>query len=207
MRGTVGVIGVRPIEANSLLAPEQLQLLETFAGEIGGALDSTRMSEAMGRAEMQAELRALERPKAETPVRVGDFLTEDHAVVLKEAMSKEEILRTLVACLSLPNPAQALHAILEREKTGETLIGTGVMIPHTRLSGLKTLHAALGVSEGGPVHLWLLFVSPMEDARIHLTFLSALSALFQNEAHVDALGKMKSPKEILDYIRESEIHR
>jgi mannitol/fructose-specific phosphotransferase system IIA component (Ntr-type) len=214
MRGTVGVIGVRPIEAKSLVAPEQLQLLETFAGEIGGALDSTRMSEAMGRAEIQAELRALERPqtclpagRAETPLRVGDFLTEDHAVILKEGQSKDEILRILVSRLSLPNPAQALHAILEREKTGETLIGAGVMIPHTRLPGLKTLHAALGVSEGGPVHLWLLFVSPMDDARIHLTFLSALSALFQNEAHVDALAKMKSPKEILDYIRESEIRR
>jgi two-component system sensor histidine kinase KdpD len=207
MRGTVGVIGVRPIEAKFLLAPEQLQLLETFASEIGGALDSTRMSEAMGRAEMQAELRALERPKAETPVRVGDFLTEDRVLVLKEGLPKDEIFRSLVARLSLPNPAQALHAILEREKTGATLIGAGVMIPHARLPGLKNLQAAIGVSEEGPVHLWLLFVGPAEDARIHLAFLSALSALFQNEAHVGALRKMKSPKEILDYIRQSEIHR
>ena len=54
---TVGVLGVRFHEEPELIGPEQLQLLEKFASEIGGALESKQLSEAAGRAtaSMEAE--------------------------------------------------------------------------------------------------------------------------------------------------------
>jgi two-component system sensor histidine kinase KdpD len=48
---TVGVLGIRPPDASFFQDPDQFHLLETLAGEIGGALESTQMTEAAGRAD------------------------------------------------------------------------------------------------------------------------------------------------------------
>jgi mannitol/fructose-specific phosphotransferase system IIA component (Ntr-type) len=54
---TVGVLGIRLREEPGLIEPEQLQLLEKLAVEIGTALESKELSEAAGRAmaSMEAE--------------------------------------------------------------------------------------------------------------------------------------------------------
>jgi mannitol/fructose-specific phosphotransferase system IIA component (Ntr-type) len=53
----IGVFGVRFLEEAELIEPEQLQMLEKVAAEIGGSLESTELSEAAGRATalMEAE--------------------------------------------------------------------------------------------------------------------------------------------------------
>src|SRR5262249_434451 len=99
LRTTVGVLGVRPKEPQILLEPEQLQLLERFAGEIGGALESTRMSEAIGRAETELELQAIKNPKADVPLRLEDVLGEERILFLQDGLSKEQILRELLSRL------------------------------------------------------------------------------------------------------------
>jgi len=205
IRSPVGVLAVRPDDVKAFRDPEQLQLLETFASEIGGALESTRMSEAIGRTEMQMELQAIRHPKSDARLRIGDFLTEDRVSILPTRASTDDVFRDLLARLGLPNPAQAMQAILEREKAGPTLLGPGIAIPHARVPGLKGLRVALGVSQEGPVHLWLLFVSPVGETRVHLAFLASVSAFFQNGRHRDEMRKMRSAKEVVDYIRRSEI--
>jgi len=205
IKSTMGVLAVRPDDTKSLMNPEQLRLLETFAGEIGGALESTRMSEAVGRAEMQIEKQAIAQPGAGTRLRFGDYLTESRVLILPPKLSKEHIIRDLLARLDLPNPTQAFQAVLNREKTGPTLIGSGVTVPHARMEGLSGLQAALGLSREGPVHIWILFVGPKENPQLPLAFLSSVSALFQNEGLVDTLLKLESPKRILDYIHQAEM--
>ncbi len=59
LRSTVGVLAIRPTEAPAHAGPEQLRLLETFAASIGGALESTRLSEEAGRAGAKAEAEQL----------------------------------------------------------------------------------------------------------------------------------------------------
>ena len=201
LRSTAGVLAIRPGEPKLFLDPEQLQLFETFASEIGGALESTRLSEAIGRAETELELQAIKSSGAEAPVRVGNFLTEDRIVLLPSGLSKEEILRTLLSRLKLPNPARALQAILERENAGATLLGDGVAVPHARIPGLNGLQLAVGVGGDEPVRLWFVFLSPAEDPKLHLVFLAAIAALFRAPDSVDALMKFPSPKNILDFIK------
>jgi PTS system nitrogen regulatory IIA component len=138
-------------------------------------------------------------------MRVGDFLTNERIVLFNDKPSKEEILRELLKRLAVPNYAQALQLIMEREKAGPTLIGETIAIPHARLPGLKGLQIALGVVAGGPIRVWLLFLSPAEDAKLHLTFLASLAALFQNPRHTEELLKLDSAPAVLDYIRQSEI--
>ena len=55
----VGVLAIKPPDSSFFQDPDQYQLLETLAGEFGGALESTQMSEAAGRAEAEIETQRL----------------------------------------------------------------------------------------------------------------------------------------------------
>jgi hypothetical protein len=74
-----------------------------------------------------------------------------------------------------------------------------------RLPGAKSLRAALGISPEGPSRLTLLFISPADDTHSHLAFLSSVCTLFRTDAFADALLTKKTPPEVLDYLRQSEI--
>ncbi len=52
---TVGVMGIRLEQESGLIEPEQLQLMETFAVVIAGALESKELSEAAGKATVSME--------------------------------------------------------------------------------------------------------------------------------------------------------
>lgn len=180
-------------------------MLETFASEIGGALESTRLSEKIGRDEAQAEKTALARP---TTVglrpRFGDFLTVGRIRFVPGGLTEDRIVRDLLARMELPNATQAFQAIMEREKSGPTLIGTSVAVPHARLEEFRGLCAAVGLSPEGPVKVWVVFVSGPSNPKLHLGFLSAVSTFFLAPGRVDALLSLKSPKALLDYIRQEE---
>ena len=51
----MGVLSVRPRNRGSLLAPEQRQLLDSFAHQIGLALEVSRLEESARRSEVEAE--------------------------------------------------------------------------------------------------------------------------------------------------------
>lgn len=204
IRSTVGVLAIRPENPHAMQDPEQLQLLESFANEIGGALESTRMSEAMGRAESQMEMQALNRANPGSSIRIGDFLTLGRIRILPSNLSKEQIIRELVSLIDVPNSNRAFHEVLDREKTGPTIIGPGIAVPHARLNGMKTLEAVMGISREGPVHIWILFLSPEKNYQLHLSFLAGVSAFFLNGSHVSALSSMKSEEDILAYLNRQE---
>jgi two-component system sensor histidine kinase KdpD len=58
-RGTVGVLGVRPAEANTLEGPEQLHQLETFANQTALAIERVQLAEEAQRAQVRAEAERL----------------------------------------------------------------------------------------------------------------------------------------------------
>jgi two-component system sensor histidine kinase KdpD len=204
LQSTVGVLGVLPSPELNLTDPEQVRLLETFAGSIGGALESTRMTAAAGRAEMMLEMQAVTAPPPARPARLGESLEERRIVIFPPGATREQILRDLVATLRLPNHAQALQAILEREKSGTTFIGSGVSIPHARLSGLPGIQAALGISAEGPTRIWVLFLGPEESPEMHLAFLAGVAGFFRREGNGAALLGLGSPRAVLEAVRRLE---
>jgi len=54
-RGTVGVLAVRPDHPNLLLSPEQMHLLETFASQIGLAIERALLAKETQQAHVEAE--------------------------------------------------------------------------------------------------------------------------------------------------------
>jgi len=201
LQSTVGVLGILPGEGKALADPEQVRLLETFAGVIGGALESTRMTAAAGRAELLLEMQAMQAPASGSPLRLGDCLSEGSIVHLDPGSPPEEVFRNLIGTLRLPNPGQALQMVLERERSGSTVIGSGVSVPHARLPGLSTIKAALGLSPEGPTRVWVLFVGPEDQPELVLEFLANLAAFFRVAGNVQALLDRGTAAEILDFIR------
>jgi mannitol/fructose-specific phosphotransferase system IIA component (Ntr-type) len=201
------VLGVLPDAGLNFADPEQVRLLETFAGVIGGALDSTQMTAAAGRSDMMLELQAMQTSIDVSPLRLGDCLTESSILRLDPSSPPEQVFRDLIATLRVPNPGQALQLVLEREKGGGTALEHGVRVPHARLPGLQTIKAALGLSREGPTRVWVLFLGPAEKPEAILAFLANLAAFFRVEGNVQALLDRETPGEILDLIRRCGCER
>jgi two-component system sensor histidine kinase KdpD len=58
-RGCLGVLGVLPADAHTFADPDKRQLLETFAGQLGTALERAELAVAAQRAELQVETEQL----------------------------------------------------------------------------------------------------------------------------------------------------
>lgn len=146
-------------------------------------------------------------------VRVSDFLTERNVIFFPAGPSKQQALGSLLGCFDLPDPAVALNAIMAREEAGSTIIAPGLALPHARITGLGKIAAALGLSPSGimdphapndPIRIFLLFLGPSENMRLHLAFLAAVSSLFQQEGLPEALLQLTTPQAVMDKIRAAE---
>jgi two-component system sensor histidine kinase KdpD len=262
---TVGVLAIRLEQESTLIGPEELQLLETLAAEIAGALESKELSEAAGRAtvSMEAErlknlvLRSLSydlaapseeieaaaerllsdhdvknqrqeedlqmiREKTKQISRVasrlpqfleeaapspdslppqldqsdqslGGFLRPDRIRFFPPETSKQEVLRILVHTLRLPDPDGALRSLLEREEAGGILIKPNVAIPHTRVTGIDGVRAALGIQRinGEEYFFWLVFVSGEDSIQDHLAVLKS-AAQTLNDAVLTQLSQSQT---------------
>jgi K+-sensing histidine kinase KdpD len=283
LQRTVGVLGLLPNGSVAADNPDQMQLLETFASEIGGAIASTQISETAGRAEAQVEVERMRnlvlgefsenldepltevtktaqslldapsieesvkrrlkeirdkashlssvardlpsmiqsriRGRAPAPVRedgrtlVSDALEPGRILIIKGRKTKEQVLGELLDSMGLPESGKLLELVLEREKSGSTIVGPGLAIPHARVPGLDGIHASLGIAPEGirawasdrkAVRLVLLFVGPAEKLKEHLSFLAAVSRLFRDEKAAEELAKAESPDEALLKLRELE---
>ncbi len=138
---------------------------------------------------------------------VSDSVSERSVCFFPSGTPEKEIFSKLVRSLSTADHDLALNAILERENRGGTIIDTMVSIPHARLAGLKTIQLAVGILTEAPKdrpRIFFLFLSPKEDSKVHLFFLSGLSSLFQSEGFLNELLDSKAPHEIIQKIREIE---
>jgi PTS system nitrogen regulatory IIA component len=131
-------------------------------------------------------LAALTRPELMFP----DLAATDRQQLLDELASR-------VAAAGLVADAPKLATQLwERERLGSTAIGFGVAIPHCKLAGLRQGVVAIGrtavpidfgASDGGPVRLFFLVISPPAAPADHLQTLAAISRWIRLEGHSAAL--------------------
>lgn len=149
------------------------------------------------------------RPPAAKVLLISAYLSEPSVCFLPPDLPKEDIFSKLVGLLSLADSKAAFDAILEREKMGATQITETVAIPHARMKGLKQIQLAVGilqakdVGKDGP-KLFFLFLTPAEDTKTHLLFLSSLASLLQTEGLIDQIFSFNTPVEVLRAIRAVE---
>lgn len=125
-------------------------------------------------------------------MKMRDIVSPGAIVPRLASVERDEVIVELVDALISSGTIDQRHrkamldAVLERERKGSTGFGKGVAIPHVKLSGIKKMAAAVGVSERGidfnaldkqPVYSVFLLVSPANDPEAHLR---AMEIIFRN---------------------------
>lgn len=144
---------------------------------------------------------------------ISEYLSANRILFFEGSLSQKDVIRSLVAILSLENTQKAEEAIYEREESGSTVVASGVAFPHARLLGLERAAAALGICPSGisvaaekdPVYLFFLFLSPLGKNKEHLSFLTGASSLFLQENFLQKVLRHRTASEILQEIKHFEL--
>ncbi len=144
-------------------------------------------------------------------MRVSDYLSEKTIRFFPAGISLTQVLEQMIRSMDPPEPEIAFKAVMDREEAGATIIAAGLAIPHARLPGISRIIAALGICPTGILHpsgdqirLFVLFLSPKEKMREHLTFLASVSSLFQTEGLMDTLLQLTAAEAVMEQIRAAE---
>ncbi len=106
-----------------------------------------------------------------------------------------------------------LEAVLVREETRSTGIGSGIAIPHGKCSGVKELVMAIGISKEGidfdsidhkPVKIIILLASPIDRTGPHIQALARVSRLLLDEKFREQLENSTSSEEVYELISSKE---
>ena len=141
-------------------------------------------------------------------MRLTDLIVPERIKVPLGATTREgaisELIDLLVADGALGSPADALEAVLKRERASSTGIGKGIALPHGKSDAAGELLAAVGRSgkpidfqspDGRGVRLIVLLVGPKAESGPHIQALARISRLLQPELIRKALLAAPSPEE------------
>jgi mannitol/fructose-specific phosphotransferase system IIA component (Ntr-type) len=151
--------------------------------------------------------------------RVSEALVRGAVLVQPDCTSFDEIVVSLIDAVTaaggLPDELRqrAAGQVREREAIASTaMVEINVSIPHTRMDGLEQITAAIAVSpnavyevtDGLPISIVVLVLTPSDLVNEHLEFLSALSLLLQSPQLRRQLQHAGTADEVLRAIRENE---
>ncbi|MBO4520443.1 MAG: PTS IIA-like nitrogen regulatory protein PtsN [Alphaproteobacteria bacterium] len=147
---------------------------------------------------------------------ISDLLTPETIIADLKATSKKQALQEIASYaakqLKLEDRA-VLDVLLERERLGSTGVGRGVAIPHGKMLGLSKLYllfARLSTpipfdsTDGWPVDLMFLLLTPENAGGDHLTALAKVSRLLRDEKMCMLLRGSENAEAIYSAILEHE---
>ena len=118
---------------------------------------------------------------------IGDLLAPQGVVLRGGASSKRQALHAVAEAAAQAlgmDEARVFDALLEREALGSTGLGSGVAVPHARLSGIARVTGvfvrldapvAYESVDDRPVDLMFALFAPPKDGAEHLRALAAVS--------------------------------
>jgi len=134
-----------------------------------------------------------------------------------EGRDKDSTICELVDLLAendqLLNRDGVLDAVMLREQTRSTGIGSGIAIPHGKCAGVKELVMALGITaepiefdsiDEKPVSIIVLLVSPMDRTGPHIQALARISRLMLDENFKTKLQNAASAEEAYELLSTKE---
>jgi mannitol/fructose-specific phosphotransferase system IIA component (Ntr-type) len=140
-----------------------------------------------------------------------------HAFTGLTAATREEafaeLARRLAEAGAIRDPETVARKLSERERLGSTALGSGVAIPHLKISGLADAVVAVGAFPGGvefgapdgvPVKLIFLVLSPADSPALHLQILARISRLLRLPGVADNLQRASSPEQIREALEEAQ---
>lgn len=151
--------------------------------------------------------------KQSDTLNINEFLTPKRIVFLEDTDKKGALtsLSKVLACAKeVTNPEELITQIFKREELMTTAVGKGIAVPHVRLSSIKNLAVAIGVSRNGiadfigidgtPVNLIFMIVAGLEQHTYYLKVISYFSAKVLNENLIQNAINAKTEKEVFDML-------
>lgn len=133
------------------------------------------------------------------------------------AKNKDDAIEELVNCLAdsnlLSDRGEAFEAVMAREQTRSTGIGSGIAIPHGKCTAAKELVMAIGIAsdpiefesiDNKPVSIVILLVSPPDQTGPHIQALARISRLMLDEQFKGQLEKATSPEDVYELVSTKE---
>ena len=146
-----------------------------------------------------------------------EILTPARVKVPLTAGTKEGVISELIDLLTangdLKDGAKVFQAVMEREKTRTTGIGSGLAIPHGKSAGVSQLVMAVGKPaspveyqsiDGRPVNLIFLLVSPMDMTGPHIQALARISRLISLDSFRNRLLAAQTSQDLFAAIKGHE---
>lgn len=134
-----------------------------------------------------------------------------------DAKDKQLVITELVDLLDanglLLDRKTVLEAVLAREQTRSTGIGSGIAIPHGKCKAVKELVMAVGIAhepidfasvDEKPVTIVLLLVSPADQTGPHIQALARISRLMLDEKFKQGLEKATSAEQVYELLSSKE---
>ena len=133
-----------------------------------------------------------------------------------EISSRKKLLETMASLLTLPlhngtKEKDIYHCLLEREKLGNTGIGNGVALPHSRSNFTETAVIAIITLKEAvdydsidrqPVDIAFGLLVPEEASQEHLNLLADIAKIVSVEKNKAALSKAKSAESVIKLIKQ-----
>jgi fructose-specific phosphotransferase system IIA component len=134
-----------------------------------------------------------------------------------ESKDKKSAITELVDLLDadglLLDKKTVLDAVLAREETRSTGIGSRIAIPHGKCKAVKELVMAIGIAkepidfksvDGKPVTIIILLVSPADQTGPHIQALAQISRLMLNEEFKEELERATSAEQVYELLSNKE---
>lgn len=124
-----------------------------------------------------------------------------------------ELIDLLASSGHLLDRNSVLEAVMIREQTRSTGIGSGIAIPHGKCAGVKELVMAIGIIsdpidfdsiDHKPVSIIVLLVSPMDRTGPHIQALARISRLLLDEELKAKMEKATSAPQVYELISTKE---
>ncbi len=128
-------------------------------------------------------------------MKLTEILLKNGILADLKGQSKSDILLEISTAASHIiegySPEEILQVLSDREALGSTGIGSGIAIPHGKLSELAQMVAIFSKSPQGvdfqaqdnePVYLFFTLLAPENAAGLHLKVLAKLSRLLKDDA-------------------------
>ncbi len=147
------------------------------------------------------------------PVPLHQYLDVDLITVQSNVSSRKKLLETMAQLLTSPfqqaKEKDIYHALLEREKLGNTGIGNGVALPHSRcphidnaVIAIITLEEAIDYDSLDKKYVDVVFglLVPEEATQEHLGLLAQIAKMMSNDGNKAQLSSAKTPEEVIQLI-------
>ncbi len=134
-----------------------------------------------------------------------------------EGKDKESVISELIDLLDanglLSDKSAALEAVLMREQTRSTGIGSGIAIPHGKCKAVKELVMSVGVTgepidfasvDNKPVKIVIMLVSPVDQTGPHIQALAKISRFMLDGEFKSKLENSGSADEFYELLKNKE---